>query len=362
MSAQNPMSRILAAALLSASLTLAASADDLRNVKRGEVVPACKLAALDGSVVDSEAMKGSVIVYVCLSAEQKRSEAAAIDSQAVVAAMNGEPVKLVHVTADVVQRAYFEKLRQDKNITASLAFDADRAFYAKLGLIAFPTTVIVNKDGKLDNAISLHGNDYKTLLDAHIRHALGKIDDKQLQEMLTAKPAEKSSPKSAASAHRSLARLMREKGQLDQAKAELKKGLELNADDREAMLDLAELSIITGDFDEADAMTDKVLAAQADHRRAKQIRGATLFKRGKLDDAEKVLTEALSLNPNPELCHFYLGEICEQRGQKDQAIEHYREALKHFVHDTVPAGATTPTEKPADKPAEKPAEKPAPKK
>ncbi|MCC6227850.1 MAG: tetratricopeptide repeat protein [Phycisphaerales bacterium] len=362
MSSQNPMSRIIAAAMLSVSLTLAASADDLRNVKRGEMVPACKLAAIDGSVIDSDALKGSVIVYVCLSAEQKRSELAAIDSQAVVAAMNGEPVKLVHLTADVVQRAYFEKLRSEKNISASLAFDADREFYGKLGLIAFPTTVIVNKDGKLDNAISLHGNDYKTLLDAHIRHALGKIDDKQLKEMLSVKPAEKSSPKTAASAHRSLARLMREKGQLDQAKAELKKGLEINNDDREAMLDLAELSIITKDYDGADAMTDKVLAIQSDHRRAKQIKGATLFNRGKLDEAEKLLTEALDLNPSPELCHYYLGEICEQRGQKDQALTHYREALKHFVHDKPPAGVTGPAENPAEKPSEKPAEKPVEKK
>ena len=357
MSSPNSMSRIIAAALLSASLTFAATADDLRNVKRGEVVPACKLAAIDGSVIDSDALKGSVVVYVCLSAEQKRSELAAIDSQAVVGAMTGEPVKLVHLTADVVQRAYFEKLRAEKNINASLAFDADRVFYGKLGLIAFPTTVIVNKVGKLDTAISLHGNDYKAVLDAHIRHALGKIDDKQLGELLSAKPTEKSSPKTAASAHRSLARLMREKGQLDQAKGELKKGLELNPDDREAMLDLAELSIITQDYDVSDAMTDKVLAAQSDHRRAKQIKGAALFKRGKLDEAEKLLTEALDLNPSPELCHYYLGEICAQRGQKDQALEHYREALKRFVHDTPTPGAAATPKKPAEKSAEKSAEK-----
>lgn len=353
MNAHNPMSRVLAAALLSASIAFAASADDLRNVKRGELVPSCKLAAIDGTVIDSEAMKGSVVVYVCLSAEQRRSEQAAADSQQVIAAMTGEPVKLVHLTADVVQRAYFEKLRQEKGITASLAFDADRAFYGKLGLIAFPTTIIVNKEGKLGNVISLHGNDYKTLLDAHVRHALGKIDDKQLQEMLAAKPTEKSSPKSAASAHRSLARLMREKGQLDQAKAELKKGLAINADDREAMLDLAELSIMTKEYDEADAMVEKVLAVQSDHRRAKQIKGAALFKRGRLDEAEKLLNEALDLNPSPELCHYYLGEIAEQRGQRDEALSHYREALKRFVHDTPPTGATTPTEKPAEKPAPK---------
>lgn len=328
--------RILAAALVAAAITLSASGDDLRNVKRGEVVPSCKLAALDGAVVDSEAMKGTVIVYVCVSAEQRRSELAAVESQEVVSGMSGEPVRLVHVTADVVQRGYFERLREEKGITAALAFDADRVFYGKLGLIAFPTTVIVNREGRLDSAISLHGSDYKTLLDAHIRHALGKLDDKQLEELLSVKPTEKASPRSAASAHRSLARLMREKGELDQARAELRKGLELNPDDREAMLDLADLEVMTGNFEDASAMLEKVLSAQPDHRRAKQIKGASLFRRGKLEDAEKLLLEALELNPSPEMCHYYLGEIYEQQGKKDQALEHYRLALSHFVHDAAP--------------------------
>lgn len=331
------LSRVLAAALISSSLTLAALADDLRNVKRGEPVPACKLAALDGTVIDGNAMKGSVVVYVCLSAEQKRSELAAAESQQVMSDFADQPVRLVHVTADVVQKAYFETLRKEKGISAALAFDADRVFYGQLGLIAFPTTIIVNKEGKLDNVISLHGSDYKTLLDAHIKHALGKISDKELDALLTAKPAEHSSPKSAASAHRSLARLMREKGELEQAKGELTKGLALDQENREIMLDLADLDVVTGDYDGADAMLEKVLQAQPDHRRAKQIKGTCLFKRGKLDDAQAVLEDALSLNPSPELCHYYLGQIFEQKGQKDQALQHYHEALKHFIHDTAPA-------------------------
>ena len=56
-----------------------------------------------------------------------------------------------HVTADAIQKAYFEKFRQDRGIRTPLALDADRTLYAKLGLIVFPTTVIISKDGKLAN-------------------------------------------------------------------------------------------------------------------------------------------------------------------------------------------------------------------
>ena len=317
-------------------------ADELRNIKHGEVVPPCKLAAIDGSIVDTETYKGSVVVYVCVLAEQRRSEQAGADSQQVVTALGAEPVRLVHITADAVNKAYFEKLRQDGGIQAPLLFDPDRTFYSKLGIIAFPTTIIVNKEGKLDNVIALHSSHYALQLDAHIRHALGALSDTELQQRLAPRTAERPSPKSAVSAHRALARVMREKGQFNEARAELKTGLELDAANHEVMLDLADLDVAMKDLDGADAMIAKVLAAQPDHRRAKQIKGASLFQRGRLDDAQKVLEEALLLNPSPELSHYYLGQILEKKGDKDKALEHYREALKRFVHDDARPAATPP--------------------
>lgn len=322
--------------------TIPSFADELRNIKHGEPVPPCKLPAIDGSIVDTEAFKGSVVVYVCVLAEQRRSEQAETDSQQVVKELAGEPVKLVHITADAVNKAYFEKLRQDSAIQAPLLFDPDRTFYGKLGIIAFPTTIIVNREGRLDNVISLHSSHYALQLDAHIRHALGTLSDTELQQRLAPRTAESSSPRSAASAHRALARVMREKGQFNEARAELNKGLELDAANHEIMLDLAELDVSLNDLDAADAALARVLSAQPDHRRAKQIKGTCLFRRGKLDEARRVLEESLVLNPSPELSHYYLGRILEQQGDKDKALQHYREALKHFVHDDASLEAPSP--------------------
>jgi peroxiredoxin len=125
----------LFALALAATLSLSARADNFRNVNRGEPFPAFKLPAIDGSTVDSESFKGSVVVLLCLSAEQRRSELAAMDSDAVVHDLGSDEVKIIHVTADVIhQKAYFEKFRQDRGIRAALALDAERALYAKLGL------------------------------------------------------------------------------------------------------------------------------------------------------------------------------------------------------------------------------------
>lgn len=317
----------------------AALADDLRNIKRGEPVPPCTLSAIDGTSIDSGQFKDSVVVYVCLSAEQRRSEMAAMESQGVIQALANEPVRLIHVTADITQKAYFEKFRQDRTITTPLALDAQRTFYSKLGLIVFPTTVIVNKEGKLDSVISLHNSDYRHALDAHVQHALGKLTDAQLDEKLAARPTDNASPRNAASSHRALARLMREKGQIDAAKSELTKGLELDKDNREIMLDLAELNLATDELDAADALVQKVLSAQADHRRAKLVKGEILLRKGKLDEAQAILEEALALNPSPELVHYYLGRVMEAKGDKDKALKHYHEALARFVKEPLAAGS-----------------------
>jgi len=327
---------LVPALLAAVFITLAplSRADDLRNIKHGEAVPAMKLPGVDGSVVDSNALKGSVIVYVCVSADQKRSEAAAAESQAVVAAMNNAPVRLVHVTSDIVQKSYFETYRSEHNITAPLALDADRTFYAKLGLIAFPTTIIVDKEGKLNSVILLHGNDYKNTLDAYIRHALGELNDNQLKERLAARPSDKGSPKSAASAHRALARLMRDKGQFEDARSELSRGLELDPENQEMKLDMVEIDFATNNLDKAELLVTQVLSTQPDHRRAMQLKGMILFRRDKLDDAQAILEQALPLNPSPEVAHYYLGQIMERKGEKDGAIAHYREALRHFMKET----------------------------
>lgn len=334
----------LVVAIAALGLTGRASADNLRNVHQGEPFPAFKLPAIDGTTVDSESLKGSVVVLLCLSAEQRRSELAAMDSEAVVHDIGSDQVKLIHVTADVIQKAYFEKFRQDRGIRTPLALDADRSLYAKLGLIVFPTTAVVSKDGKLAHVIALHDTKYKHVLDAEIRHSLGQINDEELAKRLSEQPASDSSPKSVASAHRALARSLREKGRFDAAKDELEKALASDPENREIVLDIADLALAMKDFSGAEAQVEKVLAAQPDNRRAKQMRGIVLFHRGNLDEARGILEDALTLNPNPELVHYYLGRIYEQKGDAAKALEHYREALRRFVHEPGEAVLAAPAD------------------
>lgn len=329
--------RITITSLLLAGLIAAASAparaDELRNVKRGEPVPAYRLPTLSGETIDSEALKGSVVVLVYLSAEQRSSELAATESAKIVEDIGSGDVELIHVSADVVHKPYFQRFREERNMEIPFGLDPDRSLYGRLGLIVFPTTIVVDREGKLAHVISARAPDYAHVLDTYIRHALGMISDSELENALKARASSEGSPKSLASTHRAAARLLREKGLYNAARDELHKALENVPDDPDILLDLADLNLYTNDLDAAEQVITKVLASHPEHRRAQQIKGIILYRRGQLDQAETVLLDALSLNPDPSRVHFYLGCIYERTDRHAKALEHYREALRRLLHE-----------------------------
>jgi len=330
---------ILARSLLLPVCALAATAgagpaqhvDSLRKVKVGEKMPAYELTTTEGKVIESDALLGKVVVLIYLSAQQRGSEQAAADANRVLKKLGKADVDLLFVSADVIQRDSFQKFWEEAEIEAPLAFDPRRDLYAKLGLIVFPTTIVIDRDGRLAHVISTRRNDYPEALSAYIRHALGEIDDAKLTEELTAKAFDRGSPKSRASRHRAAARLLRGKGLLDSAEKELQAALQLDSEDTNIQLDLADLYLAQRKIPLAEKIVQAVLEVEPKHRRARLLEGIVLFEKGQLDEAEAVLIEALVLNPDPARTHYYLGRIYEQKGDKDKAIQHYREAIARLL-------------------------------
>lgn len=327
--------RALATLALAASLSLAAPcpADELRNLKPGDAVPGFSLATIAGTTLESSTLKGSVTIVVYLTAEQRASELAAADSIAVVRGLADQPVHLVHITADADRKDYFQTFRREHPTDAPLAFDADRSLSHKLGMIVYPTTLIIDREGKLSRVISLRGPDYTRALEAYARFALGALNADQLEAALKGPPPSDGPGHGLASAHRASARSLRERGRFDAARQELLLARDEFPTDRDLVLDLADVSLATGHLDEADAIIDDLLKLQPEDRRATQLKGISLYRRNRLDEAETVLNKALILNPEPGRVHYYLGRIHEQRGQMAKALEHYHEALRRALHE-----------------------------
>ena len=119
-------------------------ADELRRVRLGQAIPEFSLPTLDGKRVGRAELKDRSIIIVFLSAQQRRSEMAAADAQAVWRKLHRDDLELVFVTADTDQAPYFRMQRDASRISRPLLLDADRRLYGDLGLVVLPTTIVID--------------------------------------------------------------------------------------------------------------------------------------------------------------------------------------------------------------------------
>ncbi len=320
-------------ALLVFALGWSSRDPDDHRIKPGETMPSYVLSGSDGRQINIADHKDKVLVMIYVVAKQRGSERAIADASMVLKDLNHDDVELIFVTANDEQREYFDEFWKEKKIEAPLAFDPDRDLYAKLGLIAFPSTLIVDKDGKLSHRLSTHSPNYPHVLIGYIQHALGILDDKGLEEHLKARSLPTSSPKSLASRHRAVAQLMRKKGMYETAEQELLKAIENDPESFDARLDLADLYLYIGKREKAHDYILQSLKHDPENRNAMLLEGIYQFRSNNFEKARKVLARALKLNPDPARTHYYLGRVYEAEGIPAEAMRHYREALSRLLDE-----------------------------
>ncbi len=308
-------------------------ADQLRNVQRGELLPPFNLAGLEGQPVKSADLSGKVLVLVYVSARQRQSEEVFASAHRVVERLNRDDVELVYISADADQADYFRELRDRLTAREPMAFDGEREYYGKLGLIVYPTTVVTSKDGKLLHVVTSWTRDYEYRLELYCRHAAGEINDAELSKRATAGPLRKDKARIKADRHRSVATVYRSKGMADEAIRELEQAIAADPTYADVVVDLVEVLVSRGKIDEAEKRADVLLKDQPDCNGAKLMLGLIRLKRGDLDAAETLLKEELTLNPDPIRANYYLGQLYEQKGDHKLAMQHYRDALKRALKE-----------------------------
>ena len=310
-----------------------ACSDGLRNLKPGEPIPSVSIGQLDQGAVSTASWRGGVTIVVCLASQQRPSELAALDSRDVARTWEAKGLKLFHLSTEAPAREYFRTFRSQRAIDTPFLMDESRAFADAIGIIVLPTTLVLRKDGTLAHVISLHGDDYRDRLDAYVRHAQGELTDAQLEEQLKVKPVAQASPSNRGAAHRTLAKSLLDKGELEAAKAELNKALELDPANEQASLDLADVHLRMGKLPECEAVLTQVLKQTPDQPRATLLRLFLMVRQEQYVEAEPLLVAALAITPQPERIHAYLGLVYERTGKPDKAMQHYKSALSRTIKE-----------------------------
>jgi len=306
---------------------------ELHKIKVGDKMPEFSATDVDGQVFDYKRAGGKVLMVVFLSGGQKQSAQAAEDIEQIVNRFtaNAEHWQLAVVVNDPNVGAYFQTKEKESTVDFHLLLDTEYKLWGKFGIIATPTVIIADKKDMVLWVKAGHGYDFAPVIEARLNQALGMLEQINPSDASLVKTIINTTVDARVQRHLQLAKILREKGRLESAIAEVHKAQTLDPNSIEVNLELGELFCATGQSKEAlDVVGRVTVTERSDKARLLLISGWAKRQLGQLDAAEKILLEVIKLNPRSSRGFFELGKIYQTKGQTEKAMISYRKALMHI--------------------------------
>jgi tetratricopeptide (TPR) repeat protein len=129
-------------------------------------------------------------------------------------------------------------------------------------------------------------------------------------------------------AHDHLGRALMDNGQVDEALAEHRKGLDLNPEYALGYINLGRALYAKGRLDDAGGAFRTAIKLRPELAMAHTNLGVVLHEQGQLDEAIKEHHEAIRLRDDLAIAHGNLGNVLRDKGEWDEAITEYRRAVE----------------------------------
>ena len=308
------------------------------SIPAGEPAPDFTLHSLVGSKISLHDYKGSIVVLIYFRSDHKRSIFALEEINTIRDKYDDKDVQFLGISAESENSDEILKRMKELNIDFPVLLDIARDVYGSYGIRVYPTTLIIDREGHVADAMPGHALSYKIRLDATLQHVLGKINKEQLLELIS--PKKKARDVKALYAERkyNLALKFTEAGLSDQAIVFLKQAIEAKPDIVKSHILLGYLYLDDREPEKAIEQFEKALNIQPSSKDAETGLGSALIEKGDYDSAIEILTRALFLNPYPEKTLYALGRAHELKGAPGTASELYKKTLEQvFDHHLLPA-------------------------
>ncbi len=306
------------------------------DVEVGSEAPDFTLSSVDGQTFHLSGSRDNVVLMIYWREDQKRSLNALEEIQTLHNRYGDRGVIVVSIVADTVNIDKLKDIIQEKGITYPVLIDIDRRVYGDYGVRVYPTTVIVDREGKVSRAIPGHAVTYQTMVDGYLRHALGEITEEQLQDAISPKNRELAGKEDLAAERKyNLALRFTETRLFDKAIEAAKGSLEAKPDVAKAHTLLGFLYLEEGEPEKAKGEFQKALELEPHSHDAQTGLGGAMIAQGEIDSAIDILKEAVQTNPRPQMAYYELGRAHELKGEKDRAIEMYKKAMDRIIRKNI---------------------------
>ena len=267
--------------------------------------------------------KPALVVF--LRPGQQQSDDAIAQIKSVLAKQPAAQPVLVFSGPDNVAAA--QPYASARMITWPVVLDADYAISGKMNVHVWPATVIVATDGVELARLTSLPTSYAADLQAHLDFAAKQIDLATRDRRLATRQVVAATSQQAATRYLIIANALLDRGQVDDALAEVEQGLTREPNDAALRLARARMLLMQKKFDAAlaagDQLKDAVPAWQSSVVRAEALIGLERWP-----DAKLAVDEALKLNPNPAHANYLAGLIAAHDQDWKSAAAAFRRAYE----------------------------------
>ncbi len=298
------------------------------NVPVGEETPGFSLMSINGELVSLDEYRGKIVVVVYWKPGQKRSLIEMDDLYDLSGKYKKKGVEVISIIPEAEDYQNVRDIISDKKIDFPVLKDKDRKIFGSYEIRVYPSTVIVNREGRTAYVIPGHPLTYMLTTEGFLRYMLGEINEEELNEILS--PTKKVVDKAAVIAERkyNLALNFAESGLMELAAMTAKGSLKAKDDFAKSHILLGFLYLEMDESDNAVMDFKKALELTPMSKDAMTGLGAALIRKDDINGAIEVLSKAVQLNPYPQRTYYELGKAYELKGEKEMAMKLYRKAFE----------------------------------
>jgi tetratricopeptide (TPR) repeat protein len=215
-------------------------------------------------------------------------------------------------------------------IRLPVLIDKNFKIFREYGIIALPSTVMVDKTGKISFIYPSFPLSAREVFVDKIKELVGIVRPVEPKKVLTVKGA---TPESIRLYNYSLR--MYKKGLLEQAISPLTKSLSIAPDFPWALNLIGVVLWEQGNFKDAAEAFLKALAIDEKNEAVHFNYGQLLFENEEYQEAEKHLTRALELDNAIAEAHYVMGLLYKDTNRADEALKELKTALQLFENEKI---------------------------
>jgi len=303
-----------------------------RRIPKGALVPEFHAVDTTGQPFAYTRSSGKVLTLAFLSSQQKGSQEAVED---ILGALSGIPsdklasLQVAFVLQDGDDSEFISSIQKDSPAVVHILNDDRYHIWGKFGVIATPTVLISDSQGRVLCVKAGHAYDFWQVVKSGLYQALRIPYDVSPDDTASVRTVANNTMSAKAKRHLQMAELLSRKGRVISAIEQAQMAYEIDPNLPEVALELGELLCRAGQAQKAIKLVSTLSVQNPrDKARINLALGWANRQMGRLEEAEKFLREGIRQDSTSARLYFELGRIHQQRNDSEKAMRAYFRALQ----------------------------------